>query len=100
MSNENKVAYIAGPMTGIKDYNKPQFNFAEKSLKELGFTVLNPASMPLGLSQAQYMDICFAMIRSSTHIYMLYKWEESLGAKAEYAYAKKLGLEIMGHAIS
>lgn len=96
----NKTVYIAGPMTGIKDYNKPHFNFVERELKKLGFTVLNPASLPLGLSQSQYMDICFAMIRSCTHIYMLENWEKSLGAKAEYAYAQKLELEIMGYAIS
>lgn len=34
------------------------------------------------------------MIRSSTHIVMLYGWRESEGAQAEYHYAKKLGLTI------
>ena len=89
-----RIIYIAGPMTGYKNYNKPAFNQAAAKLEEIGWTVLNPASLPLGLTQGGYMDICFAMLRSATAIYMLEEYQESKGALAELAYAEKLELEI------
>lgn len=84
--------YIAGPMTGYKDLNAPAFNMAADILEGAGHCALNPAALPAGLSESEYMDICFAMIRAATAIYMLTGWEQSEGAQAEYHYAKKLGL--------
>ena len=86
--------YIAGPMSGRPNYNRDKFLKAEMDLLDTGAVVLNPACLPSGLSQPEYMDICFAMIRASTHIMMLRGWKESEGATAEYYYAKKLGLTI------
>lgn len=86
--------YIAGPMTGYKDFNRPAFNELAASLCAEGHVVLNPATLPSGLTQAQYMDICFAMVRAADAVYMLEGWEHSPGARAENALAEKLGLEI------
>jgi len=36
--------YIAGPMTGKKDFNYPAFNKAEKELRNAGFDVANPTN--------------------------------------------------------
>ncbi|EEW0416974.1 TPA: DUF4406 domain-containing protein [Escherichia coli] len=83
--------YIAGPMTGYKNFNREAFHNAEEELKREGHTVLNPAVLPDGLTQPQYMDICMAMIRSVDVIYMLKDWQRSAGAKAELALAEKLG---------
>lgn len=83
--------YIAGPMTGYKNFNREAFHNAEEELKREGHTVLNPAVLPDGLTQPQYMDICMAMIRSVDAIYMLKDWQRSAGAKAELALAEKLG---------
>ncbi|ECE8819412.1 DUF4406 domain-containing protein, partial [Salmonella enterica subsp. enterica serovar Reading] len=47
--------YIAGPMTGYENFNREAFHRAEKALKREGHTVLNPAVLPNGLTQAQYM---------------------------------------------
>lgn len=87
--------YIAGPMTGIPDFNRPAFWFVEMMLHTQGHTVLNPASLPDGLTQPQYMDICLAMLRCAEAIYLLRGWEESAGAVAEKALAEKLQLEII-----
>lgn len=88
--------YIAGPMTGYENYNRDAFNDAAKTLthgeKQIA---LNPAILPSGLNQGQYMDICFAMIRAADAIYLLDGYEESKGAMAELAYAEKLELVIM-----
>lgn len=86
--------YIAGPMTGIPEFNRPAFNEVANGLASDGHVVLNPAILPDGLQQREYMDICCAMIRCADAIFMLRGWERSEGAMAEHALAKKIGLEI------
>lgn len=87
--------YIAGPMTGIEEFNRPAFFSAALLLTGKGHIALNPATLPNGLTQAQYMDICCAMIRCADAVYMLEGWEHSSGARAENALAEKLGLDII-----
>ncbi|TNL09061.1 nucleoside 2-deoxyribosyltransferase [Kosakonia cowanii] len=84
--------YIAGPMSGFDQFNRPAFHAAESNLREHGNVVLNPATLPDGLSQVQYMDICLAMLRCADAVYMLAGWENSAGARAEHALAEKLEL--------
>ncbi|KFC08291.1 hypothetical protein GTGU_01487 [Trabulsiella guamensis ATCC 49490] len=87
--------YIAGPMTGIPKYNRPAFHFEAMRLASEGHVVLNPATLPDGLSKPEYMDICCAMLRCSDAVFMLRGWEKSDGAVAEHALAKTIGLEII-----
>ncbi|MBF5597332.1 DUF4406 domain-containing protein [Escherichia coli] len=87
--------YIAGPMTGYEDFNRPAFHAAGLALSQEGRTVLNPAVLPDGLTQAQYMDICMAMIRSVDAVYLLKNWYQSAGARAELALAEKLGCAVI-----
>ena len=87
--------YIAGPMSGLPDFNRAAFNHAHVLLGSKGHIILNPALLPDGLSQAEYMDICLAMLRCADGIYMLEGWEHSAGARAENALAEKLELEIL-----
>lgn len=42
-------------MTGYKNFNREAFHKAEEELKREGHTVLNPAVLPDGLTQLQYM---------------------------------------------
>lgn len=93
MANTESI-YIAGPMTGITNDNRQAFFEAQSFLEGLGFTVLNPAILPPGLTQGQYMDICYAMIRACESIFMLDGYQDSDGALAELAYAKKLEYQI------
>lgn len=90
----NKIYYIAGPMSGLPNFNRDAFNAAAAKLTTAGHTALNPATLPDGLSQAQYMDICLAMLRCATHVQMLRGWDDSRGAFAERALALKLGLTV------
>lgn len=87
--------YIAGPMTGYPDYNRAAFDAKASELMAEGHIVLNPAVLPGGLCQSEYMDICLAMVRSADAIYLLNRWEESVGARAEHALAEKLGLTVI-----
>ena len=87
--------YIAGPMSGLPNFNRAAFNHAHFHLWSKGHIVLNPARLPDGLTQAEYMDICLSMLRCADAVFMLRGWEKSAGAVAEYALAKKIGLEII-----
>lgn len=84
--------YIAGPMTGVANDNRDAFNQVSKSLAGRGYIVLNPATLPPGLTQYQYMDICFAMLRAADCIFLLPGWKHSAGATAEYHYAYKMAI--------
>ena len=88
------VIYIAGTMTGYDNFNRDAFNKKAKELADRGYSVLNPATLPDGLTQAQYMSICMPMVMCADEIYMLNGWSGSGGATAELALAEKLGLII------
>lgn len=86
--------YIAGPMTGLPEFNRPAFFAAMEDLAAGGDTPLSSAVLPDGLSEADYMAIGIAMLQRADCIYMLQGWDSSEGARAELAYAQKLRLGI------
>lgn len=100
------TVYISGPMTGLDEYNFAAFDEAAAKHKEQGYTVINPAELSRNYAKQQgltYEEIClreFAvldcvpLIQKATIIHMLDGWEYSKGAKAEYAIAKWLGMQI------
>ena len=88
------IIYIAGPMSGIKDHNRPLFSMVAAELSDQGHSVLNPATLPDGLSQGQYMQICLPMVAVAHELVMLPGWEQSEGAYIEFLLAKKSGKTI------
>ena len=86
--------YIAGPMTGYENFNRDAFNKEADRLSRHGHSVLNPATLPNGLTQREYMDICFAMLRCADAILMLPGWKASAGATAEYHDAYKMEMPV------
>lgn len=86
--------YIAGRISGYDKF-KEHFRDAEKKLKDEGYTVLNPAELPSGLTQEEYMRICIPMLHIADAIYMLYGWETSVGANIEYQLAKQAKKKIL-----
>lgn len=82
-------------MSGLVEFNRPAFMFTAAKLTGRGHTALNPAILPDGLSQAEYMDICLAMLRCADVIYLLKGWEQSPGTRAEKALAEKLELQVI-----
>lgn len=87
--------YIAGPMTGLPDYNRPAFNAAAKILSQSGETVLNPAVLPDGMKHEEYMTICLAMVEVCDTVMLLPGWEKSVGAQMEHKRARELGKEVI-----
>ena len=88
--------YIAGPITGIEDFQL-HFALAQKRLRDVGHVTMNPATLALneGFDHADYMHICFAMLRVCDGVYMLDGWRESKGTCMEFEYMKHAGKVIM-----
>ena len=82
--------YIAGKITGDPGYLDKFREEAEK-LEGLGHIVLNPAELPKGMSKAEYMRICFAMIDCADMVFPLPDWQGSPGAQLELAYCRYIG---------
>lgn len=82
-----KVVYISGPITGVKNYWEA-FEQAAEDLEGLGYLALNPARLPEGMTNSQYMRTCFAMIDSADMVLLLEGWRTSSGANLEAAYCE------------
>lgn len=91
-------AYLAGPMTGIPDWNHPAFNAAAERLRESGYTVLNPADGFDGdttLARRTYMRRAVENLLTADVIFLLPGWSDSAGARLEEQIAQELGLDIV-----
>jgi len=77
--------YIAGKITGDAKY-KEKFASEAKAIEDAGHIPLNPAMLPAGMKNEDYMRICFAMIDISDAVYFLPDALESKGAMLEYDY--------------
>lgn len=110
---EKRRIYIAGPMSGIPDHNRPAFYSTAEAFEEGGWEVFNPADNDVRLFGSH--EACDAAIEANRNqalrvmlgsdlewicsdadaIAMLPGWEKSYGARAEHATAVALGLEII-----
>lgn len=82
--------YIAGKITGDKRY-KAKFQEVERKLTEVGHIALNPATQPEGLSPADYMRVCFAMMETADVVLFLPDYRDSPGARLEWAWCQYVG---------
>ena len=89
------IVYIAGPMKGKKNMNRPAFYEAQDALEENGYLVLNPAKLPIGMPQTAYLPICLKMVDQADVVAMMEGWQSSDGAKIERAYAQYQGKRIV-----
>jgi len=98
--------YIAGRMTGVKDYNKDQFNKIEKELKKQGYRVVNPIKLSYKLAKKlgesidnierkYYIKNDIKELLKCDGIYMMKDWMFSEGATMEYMIARNIGLKII-----
>jgi len=88
--------YVAGPMSGIADFNFPVFNAAAAMLRYLGWTVENPAEHSLAdnLEWADYMAYDLTRLGMCGAIYLLPGWSKSKGATIEKDLATALGIKV------
>ena len=91
-----KRIYIAGPMTGLPEFNYPAFNAEAARIRALGYHVENPAENPAPENGAweDYMKMALRQMLMCDTVAMLPGWGKSKGALIEYNLAKTLGLEL------
>jgi len=105
------MIYIAGPMTGYKDFNFAAFDNARNKLNDEGWTVISPADIDREngfdalkgdspelvtkefMRKAMRADL--DALQKVDAIYMLTGWQDSKGACAEYHVAKWRGIEVL-----
>ena len=97
MKPRMKRIYIAGPMSGLPDFNYPAFHAKAIELRAQGFEVENPAENPDPhcRSWLGYMRMAVAQLAKCDAVYLLPGWEESRGARIEHQLAVDLGLKII-----
>lgn len=89
-AKRKKVVYLAGPITGVPNYWEP-FEKADDRLTHHDVAVLNPSVLPQGLTNEQYVRICFGMIDSADLVLFLPGWLDSKGATLERVYCDYVG---------
>lgn len=112
--------YIAGPMSGIPEFNFPAFYAAADKMRADGHIVFNPAERDMerhngidiskgnetGCQETAAKEHGFSLrdaladdtwwiCKEATAIAMLPGWENSKGARAEHALSVALGHEII-----
>lgn len=95
-SRANRV-YVAGPMTGIADFNYPAFNAVADQLRAQGYEVENPADHGTveGAQWADYMAYDLTRLGLCGMVAVLPGWENSKGARLEVHIARELGMPIV-----
>lgn len=84
--------YIAGPMTGVKDFNFPLFREAAEYMRSWGYEVENPADNREQPSWEAYMREAIPQMLSCDAIALLEGWEHSKGAMLEAHISSELGM--------
>lgn len=92
--------YVAGPMSGYKDYNFPAFYAKAAEERAKDYTVINPAELDdddgdLTRPWDFYLRRDLRVLAECNRIVLLDGWENSHGANLEVHIGKALGFEIV-----
>ncbi|WP_238346837.1 DUF4406 domain-containing protein [Pseudomonas sp. FSL W5-0203] len=89
--------YLAGPMTGLEDFNFPAFNKMAAELRGRGYVVENPAEhgVVAGADWADYMAYDLTRLGLCGQVALLPGWENSQGASLEVLIAHRLGMTVV-----
>jgi hypothetical protein len=86
--------YLAGPMTGLPEFNYPAFHAEAARLRALGFEVVSPAEInPEGGTWHECMRRDVAMMVTCDQIATLPGWTNSPGAQLEVYIGQRLGID-------
>ncbi|PPC91871.1 MAG: hypothetical protein CTY34_02015 [Methylobacter sp.] len=89
--------YLAGPMSGLPDYNYPAFNAAAEALRARNWHVENPAENPQPPcgSWNGWMRMAIRQMLTCERVVLLPGWELSRGAKLEKQIANEVGMTVL-----
>lgn len=91
------IIYLAGPMSGLPEFNRPAFVAEAERLRAQGHKVLNPAEHFGGdqsLPWSAYMREGIAAVLMADVVRVLPNWENSRGARLEIAVAEAIGIQV------
>lgn len=92
LPEEVLVVYLSGPMTGIADFNRAEFDRRAQELRRLGFLVRNPAdiSREFGTDRPYgfYLKRALEDLLSSDVVWCFGDISKSRGARLEVRVAK------------
>lgn len=88
--------YVAGPMTGLPEYNLPAFAAATLELQSLGHDAVNPGHRGVipGYTWQDYMRDALRLLLDCDAVALLPGWESSDGARLEVRLARKLDMDV------
>lgn len=89
--------YLAGPMSGLPEYNYPAFFHAAELLRERGLIVENPAEHAQRNPQPSwngYMRQALKLMLDCEQLFLLPGWGRSVGAVIEHDLANELEMPI------
>lgn len=101
--------YLAGPMSGVKDFNFPLFFDMAHALRAKGFEVVNPAENDgHNLAEAvynathnslgdwsAYLRRDLRMLLGCDGVVLLPGWSNSRGARLEQSVARRLQMQVI-----
>lgn len=89
--------YLAGPMSGIPNYNRENFARVAKWLRDKGVEVYSPGEMEDEKAgyRINLTNSIIALLTQGWAMYMLDGWFNSKGAKIEHSLALALEIPIM-----
>lgn len=91
------ITYISGPVKGLPEHNRPEFNRVAELWRDAGHTVFNPAEInPLsaGYTREQCLRRDIAALTECHLITFLPGWQQSKGVLIERAVAIAIGCVI------
>ena len=86
--------YIAGPMTGLKNFNRKSFFLMAEELERSGFEPVHTADMPDGLEYEEYIEESFKRLAGCDAVLLLDDWDLSKGVMREIKHAHDKGIRI------
>ena len=88
--------YLAGPCTGMPDFNYPAFNAAAVKLRDMGYHIQNPAENPAPAcgSWTAYMRMSLRQMLMCDAVVVLPCWENSRWASEEVRVAGVVGMTV------
>lgn len=91
------TTYIAGPMSGLPEFNYPAFTAAAAALRAQGTSVVSPTELhdgDTGRPYDFYLRLGLRALLDCDEMVLLPGWENSRGARLERQIAQALGMHI------